>query len=340
MMQCDINKSFNICKLIHLFSYLLTGSLVYVFIKSKNYIKYNFKLKKVFTLVLVLVLFFSLSAFSNLKAQDKGLKLTPAFYKFEVNKGSIIKDNIEIEYINFSSAKTDIAYKEFDSKFTKQKDSDLLKKSTNLNLVTGTNKLSIPFQINTQEMEDKTYFFGYQIILSNIKSSKSINEQLSVIIPIVLTVNENESTKDPKPKINIINKNNIYYDQKETNVKVQIGNSSEKLINFAGEIVFANEKDEIFYTQKVSQQDDRLYPTQLIEAEIAPDYSLLNKNTIPYFGKIKVYYRGTVNNQRHIQTQTVEYYLLPKELIVIPTLIVIILIGGIILIRKRLKPMV
>lgn len=271
------------------------------------------------------------------KSQDKGIKLTPTIFQFEKNKGEKVQDKVKIDYINFTNPDIQIFYKEFDKNFQNSQDSSLLLNSSNLILNRNSTSTEIDFTIDTNQMADKTYFFGYQIIFNNLKSSVNINEKLSIIIPIILTVNKSRELADPKPLIVLNKTKDFYFDTKNVLVNTEIGNSSEKVINFSGELIFLNNNDEIFYSQKISGDEDRLLPKQVIQDNVNPDFANLDSGILPYFGKVKVFYRGVVNNTRHIQTNSIEFYVIPYKLIFYIILFVIICIGSFYLVRIPLK---
>lgn len=296
---------------------------------------------KIKNLIFLFALLFILicSPINFAKAQDKGIKLSPTIFQFEKNKGDKVQDKVKIDYINFTNPDIQIFYKEFDKNFQNSQDSSLLLNSSNLVLNKSSTETEINFTIDTNQMADKTYFFGYQIIFNNLKSSTNIKEKLSVIIPIILTVNGSRELADPKPLIALNNTQDFYFDPKEVVVHTEIGNSSEKVINFSGELVFLNNKDEIFYSQKISGDKDRLLPKQVIQDKVNPDFTRLDNGILPYFGKVKVFYRGVVNNTRHIQTNSIEFYVIPYKLIFYVILLIIICIGSFYLVRIPLKNM-
>lgn len=336
-MNCEINKKLNICYFTKLATELPARLIIFILIKLKNGLGKFKHTGKIICFTLIFFLIGSIGGQSQSKAQDKGLRLTPAFYRLEARKSEVVKDKVEIEYINFSEASAEVRFLEFDPEFKSSKESTQFRQVSKMDISQESVKTIINFEIETLSLSDKTYFWGYQVLFTNIKSIGSINEQISVILPIILTVNSDEASENPKPRVNLVNTSKWYINPADSKVSVQIGNISEKLINFSGEVVFTDDKDEIFYTQKVSDGNDRLFPSQLVEASVSPDYSLLSKGMpFPYFGKIKVYYRGNVNNERHIQTPSIEYYLIPKEVIIAALCLVAVFCGSFwVLLRKK-----
>ncbi len=290
-------------------------------------------------IILFVSIFFLLiaSSINILNAQDKGISLNPAFIEGEVSKGQLFDAKIEIQYINFKDAESIISFKEFDEKYFKGQDSQLLKEISEITINSPLGFTTLNFEISTNKLENKTYFFAYEIKFQNIKSQSNISEQIAVRIPIILTINTNPDTVNPKPRILINNNRSIYFSVNEIGSKIQIVNLSSKYIKFAGEIVYSTDNDEIFYTQRVGAIDDRLFPRQAIEKEIQPDLSKLNNGIIPYFGNIKVYYRGTVNNTRHIQTEPIKSYILPYQIIIAVIVFILILLISIRLVSLRIR---
>lgn len=292
-----------------------------------------------FRKVILFIFFFTLiitSTSVKTNSQDKGVRLSPAYLELKANSDEKVENKVEIEYINFSNADIEVFYKEFDAKYLSSKDSEILKKISIINVNSTNNKTILNFEIDTKVLLDKTYFFGYEVRFKNIKSQTNsvISEQIAINIPIILTVNKEESLLNPKPRILLESRKNTYFIPEEISIKTQIANPNQKVINFAGEIVFVTEEGEIFYTQKVSSDNNKLLPLQVIQKDIQPDINNIKKGLLPYFGKVKVYYRGIINNERHIQTNEIEFYLLPWQIIIGIFFIITALIISVILIKK------
>ena len=296
----------------------------------------NLFIKKFLLVFLLSCTFFSIFAGKS-NAQERGVRISPTAIEKTGIQGDIITDKVEIEYINFANPQLEILFKEFNSQYSEGQDSELLQKNSKLVVEQTPSKSILTFTIDTKNMLDKTYFFAYQLLYTNIKSSVSINERIAVNIPVILTININQESVDPKPQIKIENTENLYFDPNEVAISAEFVNDSSKLINFSGELVFLTQNDEIFYTQKLSTQNNRLLPEETVRGQIKPDFALINQGFFPYTGKVKVFYRGVVNNTRHIQTKNIEFTLIPyKTIIVAIGILMILMISGI-MIWKRVR---
>jgi len=297
-------------------------------------------LLKTISLLSVFFLIFVLAINKSYASEPKGASVSPGYLEYNVNSGEVIKDKLEIKYISLQNPEIIYNFKEFDKKYQKGIESNLFKSISNVKVTRDSDKAILDINIDTQPLVDQTYFFGLTVILNNPGKDASVSSKIAFDIPIILTVNSSDTTESPKPFLKLEPKNSIFFQEKDINIKVQIDNKSKKLIGIGGEILFTNGNNEILYSEKIQVPEDRLLPATFFQEEVSNINLMSNSGALPYFGKIKVIYRGTIDNKRHIESQVTEIYLIPY-LYIVYAVIMVLLMGSIIFYlssKNRKKP--
>lgn len=299
------------------------------------------KLFTKYILLFGLIAFLLLNLFNTLTHAENqiGMKVTPAYFEYDVIGGEKIQDNIKIESVELNNPQIEIKYLEAKSSNSVYEESELLKKIASLNRkLSSLNKLEYEMSIDTQILSEGTYFFGISFFLNNIKEDGGQRENLSVIIPVIITVNANKDSSNPIPQIWIEMSQNIFFSTNDIQFKLNKINNSNRMIYSSGEIILLSGDNHLLYSEGIISENGRLFPKESISKIISPPpLSSPNADFLPYIGKAKVYYRGVINNERHIETVKKEIFILPWQYIVFLLVLISTVTVPFSIVRQRQK---
>lgn len=269
--------------------------------------------------VLVSLIFACLLFLQNpIQAQNTnqiGVKVSPAILEYNVMQGEKIKDQIKFEVINSSDKNIEVKFLEASNNSAQYEPSDLFQDITKIKY--NPDRKIFDIHIDTNDLIDKTYFFGISFFLNNIKENSGQKENLNVIIPVILTVNKNKESINPIPQYSLEVNRNVVFSREDLQIHFVEKNNSSKVIRSGGEIIILAYDGTILYSEGVSAEKGKLLPGAIHSKIISPP-TLVSQytNSLPYIGKIKIYYRGTINYERHIETPFKEVYIIPWQYIV------------------------
>lgn len=244
-----------------------------------------------------------------------GISLTPPLLKTKANVGDILFQEYVLQLSNIQNPKVVFNYYETDIKIKNRTESALFKETIKISTRKESDKLILDTQIDTKNLEDKTYFFLLEILLQTVEKKDSIHSNVGVGIPIQLTVNKTKESTNPKPDIAIKPNRKLYFEETKGVVQSQLINQSDKLIEFGGEILLVDDKNTILYSEIIAPENNLLEAKQAFQKSTHIP-RLPKKGIFPYYGKVSFLIRGSINNERHIETKKVSVFILPYQLII------------------------
>lgn len=259
-------------------------------------------------------------------APEFSISVTPGVIERKVEIGTEIIEEIEIRGTRINQEDLLCKFWEYDLYFEVRVESEPLQRVSKCTLKKDSEIDIVRFEVDTKNFADQTYFYGLELLMLNRNTSDSIEKNISILIPFVVTTYNKDSDNNPLPQVNIrINSSFLFWSDEITAI-VNQKNISRKYITIGSELIFLNDKGEELYSEKIPVPSDRLVPDQGIEKTLKrrPIDSFF-----PYFGNVKIVVRSTINGEKHVETNPITIFILPKEYVIalIILLIVALLVG-------------
>lgn len=256
---------------------------------------------------------------SVVASSDLSVDISPPFIQqvFDSKDQEAFSQVFEFTLRNFESPSYEIGLFESDYSFQNFKDSPTLKAIFSEKGDVSASKIVIDTKFDIKSLEDKTYFFVLKIILYSNSSSGELKNQVEVNIPCLLTVSKDPGSANPKPDFALDPSRKVYFNSDGITVKTQILNQSDKLIDFGGEVIVFDSSNTILYSESINTDNNSILPPKTSKLKELKDVSLPKRGFLPYFGKVNLAIRGTVNGQRHIETEKISIIIIPYQLILI-----------------------
>jgi hypothetical protein len=297
--------------------------------------KKSFLKNLIFTLFLTTTIF--LIFINKAYAQEVAISVTPSRIQETVRDPDKLSADFEIITKSLNAAKFDYNYYELDSSLKNPNRSDLFASITYIaSDRPDPNTLKLHVEVTTSNLEDKTYFFALEVVFTEGGINNSLNSNVGVGIPFILTVNKDTALDNPKPEFKIDTNRRLFFDQNDIKITASTINQSEKIVGVGGELVVLGNDQYVLYSTTISPSSGFLNPKEVFIKNL--NVSHLPKSWVfPYIGKLELSIVATINNQRHITTDKITIWIIPYELIIALVIVFFMLIFIVIRIQKRVK---
>jgi hypothetical protein len=264
---------------------------------------------------------------------DAQISVSPPSLEISSTNAEKITKTIEVTTKNFPELAISVDFREYDAQYKNEKISELFKSVSNVDIVRQGNVAKITLTVTTETLQARSYFWGLGIIVGVESKIDSIQTKGALVVPIRFTVRSSGTIQTALPEFMIKPQRHIFLGNHNIRVKTQIINQSTQLMDFGAELLVLDHNNHIKYRETVSPPNGTLSPKEVFQKALLPNPNPTGfERFLPR--RLHLLIRGTVNNERHIETAKVPVWVVPTEFIAFVT---IVLLGGILLLVYRRK---